>query len=129
MVELDLQRHDQSREAASVTLQRDLSLAISEYAPTAEVVAAKRMWRSYGLKRVPDRAWPRRMYRYCSRHHAFVQWESGPTERALACGCDASASEYVEPRFGFITSLNQKVTEPRGGTAEAFCDAAGLCRA
>ena len=120
VVELDLQRHDQGREAASVTLQRDLSLAISEYAPTAEVVAAKRMWRSYGLKRVPDRAWPRRTYRHCSRHHAFVQWEAGQAERELSCGCAASVSEYVEPRFGFITSRNQRVTEPRGSPQRLF---------
>ena len=120
VVELDLQRHDQSREAASVTLQRDLSLAISEYAPTAEVVAAKRIWRSYGLKRVPDRAWPRRAYRYCSRHHAFVQWEANQAERELSCECDPSVSEYVEPRFGFITSLNQRVTEPRGTPRRLF---------
>ena len=120
VVELDLQRHDRSREAASVTLQRDLSLAISEYAPTAEVVAAKQLWRSYGLKRVPDRAWPRRTYRYCSRHHAFVQWEAGQPERELSCECAPSVSEYVEPRFGFITSVNQRVTEPRGSPQRLF---------
>ncbi len=113
VVELDLQRHNQSREARDVTLQRDLSIAISEYAPTAEVVAAKRVWRSFGLKRVPGRAWPRRKYRLCLQHHTFVQWVAGQDERPLPCGCKRAAYEYVEPRFGFITSQNQRVTEPR----------------
>lgn len=121
VVELDLQKsHDRSQATANVVLQRDLSLAISEYAPTAEVVAAKRMWKSYGLKLVPGRAWPRRTYRQCQQHHTFVQWETGESEQRLPCGCEPRAASYVEPRFGFITRWNHQPSEPRGTPQRLF---------
>ena len=120
VVELDLQRNDRSREASNVTLQRDLSLAISEYAPTAEVVAAKKVWKSYALKLVPGRAWPRRQYRRCSQHHTFVQWEAGQNDKNLPCGCEQGIHTYVEPQFGFATSRTHRPSEPSGGPQRLF---------
>lgn len=120
VVELDLQRNSQSREASNVILQRDLSLAVSEYAPTAEVVAAKKLWQSYALKLVPGRAWPRRQYRRCPQHHTFVQWVASPDEKRLPCGCEQSIRTYVEPRFGFITSRTSRAVEPHGAPQRLF---------
>ena len=60
VVELDTQRTQQSQEAFEVSLQRDLSIAISEFAPTSKLVANKKEWTSYGLKKVAEREWPRR---------------------------------------------------------------------
>ncbi|MEM3402609.1 MAG: helicase-related protein, partial [Candidatus Hadarchaeales archaeon] len=50
VVELDTQRTQQNQEAFEVLLQRDLSIAISEFAPTSKLVANKKVWTSYGLK-------------------------------------------------------------------------------
>jgi hypothetical protein len=47
VVELDTQRTQQSQEAFEVSLQRDLSIAISEFAPTSKLVANKKEWTSY----------------------------------------------------------------------------------
>jgi hypothetical protein len=55
VVELDTQRTLQSHEAFEVSLQRDLSIAISEFAPTSRLVANKKEWTSYGLKKVAER--------------------------------------------------------------------------
>src|SRR5262249_53583659 len=50
VVELDLLHHGE--EARRLELQRDLRIAISEYAPGSEVVAGGRLWVSRGLKRL-----------------------------------------------------------------------------
>ena len=47
-----------------VTLQRDLSRAIAEYAPGGKVVADKKEWESYGVKVVAGKASPVRYYKY-----------------------------------------------------------------
>ncbi len=49
VVELDTQRTRQNHEASSVSLQRDLSIAISEFAPSSKLVANKKLWTSYAL--------------------------------------------------------------------------------
>lgn len=55
VIELDTQRTQQSQEAFEVSLQRDLSIAISEFAPTSRLVANKKEWTSYALKKVAER--------------------------------------------------------------------------
>lgn len=96
----------------SVDLQRDLSIAISEFAPTAEVVANKLSWKSYGLKRIPAREWPRWAYRKCVEHGAFVQWMEGDEQRELPCGCSVRKGAYIVPSFGFTTGYTVKVEQP-----------------
>ena len=56
VVELDTQR-TRTRQGYDVTLARDLTIAIGEFALTATLVAGKREWQSYGLKKVPEREW------------------------------------------------------------------------
>jgi hypothetical protein len=55
-----------------VSLDRDLSIAIAEFAPTSKVVANKKVWTSYGLKKVAGREWDRRSYRRCAQHNIGV---------------------------------------------------------
>src|SRR6185312_1828034 len=57
--------HIALREAKSVSLDRDLRIAISEYAPGAGVVAAKKLWVSAGLHLLPNRGLPERQYAVC----------------------------------------------------------------
>ena len=56
VVELDTQRTQQNQGAFEVLLQRDLSIAISEFAPTSKIVANKKVWTSYGLKKSQRRS-------------------------------------------------------------------------
>jgi hypothetical protein len=118
VVELDTQRTQQSQEAFEVSLQRDLSIAISEFAPTSKLVANKKEWTSYGLKKVAEREWPRRFYTRCATHNVFRRWEGEP-EPTLPCGCRLRAQKYVIPQFGFVTDRD-KPKEPKARPAKVF---------
>lgn len=107
VVELDTQRTQQNHEASEVLLQRDLSIAISEFAPTSRLVANKKLWTSYGLKKVPEKGWGHKFYKRCSRHSVFVQWEKGQAEPPTLCGDRLPVFEYFIPHFGFLTDRSK----------------------
>lgn len=94
----------ESREASSVTLQCDLALAISEFAPSAEVVANKRVWVSRALKTVTGKAWPKHTYRRCTTHNVFERAQSDGTYGSSPCCGQMQEAEYVIPIFGFSTT-------------------------
>ena len=102
VVELDVRSTD--GKPTGVSLQRDLSQAIAEYAPGGKVVANKLEWESCGVKAVAGKAWPVRHYRYDDARN-FTQWsgEAGRGER-----------KYLIPQFGFVTPLFKKPSEPQG---------------
>ena len=105
VVELDTKWSDQ-QDAESVDLSRNLSIAISEFAPANFVVANKKNWESAGIKIVPERALEVKNYRHCRSHNVLVSWTEGQPESALPCGCPPSNShgKYVVPIFGFNAS-------------------------
>jgi hypothetical protein len=95
-------------EAGRIELQRDLRIAISEYAPGGEVVAAKHIWVSGGINKRPDRDW--QSYHYavcpeCGRFHRSASRIEGP------CTCGANLfgwpklyGTFIIPEFGFIVA-------------------------
>ena len=119
VVELDTQRTQQNQEAFEVLLQRDLSIAISEFAPTSKLVANKKLWTSYGLKKVAEKEWPQKCYKRCARHNVFLQWNPGEAEPPTPCGDRLVVSKYVVPLFGFVTD-REKPGEPKSRTARVF---------
>jgi len=119
VVELDTQKTQQNQEAFEVLLQRDLSIAISEFAPTSKLVANKKVWTSYGLKKVVEKEWPRRLYKRCARHNVFLHWERGQPEPPISCGDNPPVSEYVIPHFGFVTDRDRP-KEPTSRTTRVF---------
>jgi replicative superfamily II helicase len=120
VVELDTQRTQQSREASEVSLQRDLGIAISEFAPTSKLVANKKEWASYGLKKVAEKEWDRRAYARCATHSVFLQWKDGESSPAqMPCGCRLQARKYVIPQFGFVTGRD-KPKEPKARPPKVF---------
>jgi len=109
VVELDTQKTG-DHESSQVSLQRDLSIAISEFAPTNKLVANKKMWTSYALKKVPEKEWPRKHY---IRSPRFKQWGPGEEGREASLRDIRNPREYVVPIFGFTTSRESKPEEPR----------------
>jgi hypothetical protein len=109
VVELDTHRTQQSQGAYEISLQRDLSLAISEFAPSSTLIANKKIWTSYALKRVAEREWERNLYKRCARDNVFCRWRPGEPEPKTPCGHQLGVAEYVIPKFGFMT----KREEPR----------------
>lgn len=119
VVELDTQRTQQNQEAFEVLLQRDLSIAISEFAPTSKLVANKKVWTSYGLKKVADKEWPRKFYKRCPKHNVFLRWDQGQNEPPTPCGDRLGVFEYVVPLFGFVTDRG-KPEEPKSRASRVF---------
>ena len=100
-------------EAARVELQRDLRIAISEYAPGGEVVAAKQVWVSGGLNKLPNRDWPTYHYAVCptcGRFHRSADRISTPCN---TCGGNLYGwprlyGTFVIPEFGFVVRDNPR---------------------
>ena len=105
VVELDT--HSQGGKPTGVSLQRDLSQAIAEYAPGGKVVANKLEWESCGIKTIPGKEWPVRYYQYDDARN-FTQFDEG------AAPAPDGMRKYLCPMFGFVTPLFVPPKEPRG---------------
>jgi hypothetical protein len=112
VVELDTQGTG-TQSGYNVSLTRDLAVAIGEFAPTATLVAGKREWQSYGLKKVPEREWERRNYKVCHHHNLMVSWSDGEPARDLTCGDTGQQRRYLIPKFGFVAPISPPKTPVR----------------
>ncbi len=93
-----------TKNGQNIELDRDLSLALAEYAPGSSVVADKLEWKSVGIRRVEGQA-------------PTVRWYFWNEEGAFESSNDAEKEEgaqysgrYLVPRWGFTTDLQ---TDPR----------------
>lgn len=107
VVELDTQKTQSTQEAREISLQRDLTLAVSEFAPTSKLVANKMVWTSYGLKKVAEKEWDRWWYARCPQHNRFERrtWQGESRPPVFEQCCDRMlTTQYIDPKFGFITN-------------------------
>lgn len=119
VVELDTQRIKLS-EGENISLQRDLSIAIAEFAPSSKLIANKKLWTSYGLKVVAGKAWNRWWYSRCKYHNKFVRKKSKAEVEEDRCCRDMTAPrEYIDPQFGFVTNPDGP-KKPTGRTSRVF---------
>jgi len=95
---------DSSVVAGDLELDRDLRLAIGDYAPGSTVVAGGHLWRSEGLRRQRERELPVYKWRLCKECGAFRSKLGDPGVECPQCGSDHSSAggDYVQPIFGFI---------------------------
>lgn len=119
VVELDTQRTQQNKEVFDVLLQRDLSIAIAEFAPTNKLVANKKVWTACGLKKVAEREWPRRFYKRCVKHNIFCHWERSQPEPPNPCPDRLPVYQYIIPRFGFVTDRGRP-EQPKSRPVRVF---------
>lgn len=96
-----------------ILLTRDARLGISEYAPGAEVVAAGRVWTSYGVGQYPKHFMPTQFYRECPTcRHVEIQLAlddfTGACEKCETPVTDRPRA-FIEPK-SFVTSS----AEPNG---------------
>jgi hypothetical protein len=90
-----------------ILLVRDARLGISEYAPGAQVIAAGRVWESYGIGQYPKHFMPTRYYRECPECH-HVETAEDRTDFDGAClKCSrvipgTTAHAFIEPK-SFVT--------------------------
>ncbi|MGQ9805066.1 MAG: Zn-binding domain-containing protein [Chlorobiales bacterium] len=122
VVRLDT-KENQTQEAKELDLQRDLKVAIAEYAPKSEVMARKKIWTSWGVKIVPGKKLERRCFRVCAdcgRYESTVYIDDNKNDneersawRQNQCsGCGSTNfkidSKFIFPEFGFIAKKESK---------------------
>lgn len=94
-----------------IELTRDLSQAISEFAPGMRVIANKKEYTSIGLKTVPEKSWPIWWYEKETEKDTFRRESLASESRGLSTAAKAKG-KYIEPIFGFIA--DGKPREPSG---------------
>ncbi|GFO97597.1 DEAD/DEAH box helicase [groundwater metagenome] len=116
VVEMQILHH--SEEGKKLELNRDLRIALSEYAPGSEIIAGGKKWTSRYLKRVPQREWPTFKYAicdYCQRYNIERAQLNKTPEKCESCGNSLQDSKnqgtFIIPEFGFIVS-NDGPQEP-----------------
>ncbi|GAA5105227.1 DEAD/DEAH box helicase [Haloechinothrix salitolerans] len=89
---------------SKLELARDLSSAIYEYAPGAEVVAGGYLWKSGGVYRLPDRELEGKYYMVCE--HCQHYYEDDEPLDGICPACShpsrAASRQYCVPEFGFV---------------------------
>ncbi len=108
---VELRLKASSAAAQELLLERDLKIAISEYAPGGEVVAGHKVWTSTGIRHIPGRD-PLEFYYavcpYCGRFHKSIGCE-GFSFQCEACGEHMRGQKLkegmlIQPAFGFFSN-------------------------
>ena len=98
---------------ADLQLDRSASLAISEYAPEAEVVAGGRIWTSRGIVRYPKDFMPIRGYRVCNSCEHVDITDDLRDLKGICSQCSSPwtgsrrLGRFIEPK-GFLTSVRDR---------------------
>lgn len=104
VVELQIYHHGE--EARGLELDRDLKVALSEYAPGSQVIAGGKLWTSRYLKKLPDREPVKYMYAICD-HCGYYQSDIADKQSVMdTCICGEKIGNhrgiFITPEFGFI---------------------------
>jgi len=108
--------HVPSSNSRNIELQRDLRIAIGEYAPGSEVVAAGQVWTGGGLQTLPNKDWPQYEYAVCQECNRFHQDPDEVPKNCKGCGeplrrgYPRKYGKYIIPEFGFVASSTSRKT-------------------
>ena len=116
-------------EARKIDLTRDLKIAISEFAPPAQIVADGKVWESYAINTVPDKGWPTYVYHECAKckriyppegNMVYITADTDDYPRKVCKYCDnvMDPKKFIIPIFGFSTQIEYK-PKPVGETKPA----------
>lgn len=104
--------------AAKVELQRDLRLALSEFAPGSRIVAAKTVWTGGGLQKLPNRELVLVSFGICESCGRFNR-KTGEETTATCVGCGrplrpkpGRSGKLVKPEYGFVAAPPEKSARP-----------------
>lgn len=121
---VELRLLGESDVAKHVELQRDLRIAIAEYAPGSRIVAGGWEIGSYAIKRVPDKEWEAFHYAICDKcgmlhRRRKEESEKNPFEKCESCEKELHPGRgsrlkgiYLIPRFGFLSSVEEGFRRP-----------------
>ena len=120
VVELQLVHHGEA--ARRLELNRDLRIALSEYAPSSEVVAGGKLWKSRYIRRSPrmrsGSGWEWESFRYaiCEYCQSYMRRRAEidePIEECAYCGnamTGRNKGTFIKPAYGFIASKENPAT-------------------
>lgn len=117
VVELATMHH--ALASKNIKLERDLRIAISEFAPTNQVVANGHLWQSAGLRVVRNRTWPIFWYAICPVCRRFYIQKGTIDEAPPTITCNIHGDikrreiqRFVTPVFGFVTGKDYEPKKP-----------------
>ncbi len=108
---VELKIRSSRKEALALELQRDLRLAVSEYAPMNRVVAGGKIWTSRGIVIPLGRRlhefwfWHCPVCGYFDARNVVATDEEAPPPKVCHCERTVAAGRYLYPEFGFTTAL------------------------
>ena len=95
-----------------LSLDRDLTLAINEFAPTAQIVAGGKVWTSAGVQVLQGRALVTKDYAVCGGRQGCGRFLTGHGEEmpdsCPTCGRNWTKRTWAVPEFGFIAARSPK---------------------
>ncbi len=124
VVELQILHHSDT--AKRLELDRDLRIALSEYAPGSQIVAGGKLWTSQYLKKTPRREWPKYRYavcKYCQRYQRGPEGSEEPLKNCEGCGRSLEGRNqgtFLKPEFGFITSTKPPADPGEGRPEKTY---------
>ncbi len=116
VVELQIYHH--GKDANGLELDRDLKVALSEYAPESQVVAGGWLWTSKYIKKLPDRDPIKYNYAICDVCGVYMSAIADTGNHMDYCAvCDARIGRrrgtFITPEFGFMSDKQQKPSMSR----------------
>lgn len=101
--------------AKDIDLDRDLRIAISEFAPGGQVVAAKRIWYSKGIRKLPNKLWTPYAYGICDHCKRMTFYPETDVQPTHCSSCHQqitpqSRGVFIVPEHGFLA--DQKTDTP-----------------
>lgn len=111
-VELEISTDKTNNKSLGIDLSRDLSMAISEYAPGCEVIAAGNLITSRYIKKVPSKAWREYDYIKCDNCNTLnIDIHKDATDSISLCECKQCKAKFekgmiksfIIPEFGFVS--------------------------
>lgn len=111
--------HIPDETAEVVELQRDLRIALSEFAPGSQLVAGKKLFTGGGLYKQPNKDWEAVQFAICNHCGRFNK-EKGemPLNQCVSCGAGLPMNQpgkggiMIKPEFGFIARWENKLPPP-----------------
>lgn len=97
-------------EAHQIELQRDLRIAISEFAPGNEIVAAGRLWVSEGIYHPAGKQWQPHNYGICSKCNKLMLLPLSIAEVPRCSSCDEpikKTAKFIIPEYGFMVGRDE----------------------
>lgn len=110
VVELKIYDPQNFLEDKKYNLTRELSVAISEYAPGSEVIVNKRKFKSRYVRFLQNRTLPKRYCYRCTNvncDHSYVSPSSSDNACPL-CNSPVTHACFIEPIFGFMSNEEVK---------------------